>query len=123
MLSTTGCEGRMRPSPRRVWRKRPVITTLPSIGAYYACFYTASAVLLQEGCKFVKHSGVRSAVHQDLVKTGRLDVRWGDVYDQLFDSRYRADYIALAEFDAENAAELIREAEGFVLEMRRLLKG
>src|SRR5947208_2156058 len=44
--------------------------------AYYACFYAASAVLLQEGCKFVKHSGVRSAVHQDLVKTGRLDVRW-----------------------------------------------
>jgi uncharacterized protein (UPF0332 family) len=84
--------------------------------AYYACFYAASAVLLQEGCKFVKHSGVRSAVHQELVKTGRLDVRWGDVYDQLFDSRHRADYIALAEFDAEDAAELIREAEGFVLD-------
>jgi len=39
---------------------------------YYACFYAASAVLLKHGKKFVKHSGVRGAVHQDLVKPGLL---------------------------------------------------
>ena len=35
--------------------------------AYYACFYAASAVLPRMGKKFVKHSGLRAAVHQDLV--------------------------------------------------------
>jgi uncharacterized protein (UPF0332 family) len=28
--------------------------------AYYACFYAASAVLLNEGRHFVKHAGVRA---------------------------------------------------------------
>jgi len=32
--------------------------------AYYACFYAASAILLQEGVRFKKHSGVRAAVHK-----------------------------------------------------------
>jgi uncharacterized protein (UPF0332 family) len=41
--------------------------------AYYACFYAASAVLLRLGKKFVKHTGLRAAVHQDLVKTTKLD--------------------------------------------------
>ena len=40
--------------------------------AYYACFYAASAVLLAAGRKFTKHSGVRGAVHQDLVKPANL---------------------------------------------------
>ena len=32
----------------------------------------ASAVLLDSGKTFVKHAGLRGAVHQDLVKTGKL---------------------------------------------------
>jgi uncharacterized protein (UPF0332 family) len=45
--------------------------------AYYACFYAASAVLLSEGRKFVKHSGVRAALHLHLVKTARIDLQPG----------------------------------------------
>ncbi|OGA45733.1 MAG: hypothetical protein A3F74_08245 [Betaproteobacteria bacterium RIFCSPLOWO2_12_FULL_62_58] len=48
--------------------------------AYYACFYAASAVLLVAGRKFTKHSGVRGAVHQELVKPGLLDATWGRAY-------------------------------------------
>ncbi len=36
--------------------------------AYYACFYAASAVMLQQGKQFVKHAGLRSAIHRDLSK-------------------------------------------------------
>jgi uncharacterized protein (UPF0332 family) len=60
--------------------------------AYYACFYSASAALLESGSKFLKHSGVRAAVHRDLVKTGRLDPNWGNAYDLAFDMRLSADY-------------------------------
>ena len=31
--------------------------------AYYAAFYSASAVLLAQGRHFVKHTGVRAAIH------------------------------------------------------------
>lgn len=41
--------------------------------AYYASFYAASAVLLVAGRKFVKHSGVRGAVHQE--RTLRRELR------------------------------------------------
>ncbi len=45
---------------------------------YYACFYSASAVLLRRGRTYVRHSALRAAVHRELVKTGRLDAAWAD---------------------------------------------
>jgi uncharacterized protein (UPF0332 family) len=47
--------------------------------AYYACFYAGSAVLLSEGRKFVKHSGVRAASHRHSVKTGRIAPNRGNL--------------------------------------------
>jgi len=69
--------------------------------AYYGCFYSASAVLLREGKKFSKHTGV---------------------HDLVFQSRQRGDYQELVEFSFEEAEELIAQAEGFVDLMRKLLK-
>lgn len=90
--------------------------------AYYACFYAASAVLLREGEKFSKHTGVRAAVHRSLVKTGKIDTSLGRFYDLVFQSRQRGDYQELVEFSSEEAEELISQAEGFVEKMRGLLK-
>ena len=59
--------------------------------AYYACFYAASALLLRDGVRFTKHAGVRSAVHRDLVNTGRLERDFGETYDRLFAARQEAD--------------------------------
>lgn len=89
--------------------------------AYYVAFYAASALLLWHGKRFVKHAGLRSAVHRDLVKRGLLTVEWGKALDRLFESRQRADYLELAEVDAEEAAAMVAQAEGFAGEMKRLL--
>lgn len=89
--------------------------------AYYACFYAASAVLLKAGKKFIKHSGVRGAIHQHLVNTGLLDIKWGKVYDRIFENRQFADYIELFEFEEPQVSQMLSEAEGFLLEMKRLL--
>ena len=88
--------------------------------AYYASFYAASAVLLARGRHFVKHTGVRAAVHQTLVKPGQLEARLGRIYDRLFDARQRADYLALAEIAADEAASMVVEAGEFVLAMQAL---
>lgn len=89
--------------------------------AYYACFYSVSAVLLQAGGKFVKHAGVRAAVHRDLVKKDRIEPKWGRAYDRIFENRQSADYVELHEFKATEVAELLEQAEGFLNEMKRLL--
>ena len=41
--------------------------------AYYASFYAASALLLNEGLDTGKHSGVIALIHQHFVKNGRLN--------------------------------------------------
>ena len=40
--------------------------------AYYAAFYAASALLLNEGIDTSKHSGVIALIHQHFVKSGNL---------------------------------------------------
>jgi len=81
---------------------------------YYAAFYAASAVLLSEGRRFRKHSGVRAGVHQHLIRTGRLDEAWGRFYDQLSGDRQEADYVELAAFDPESVDETVRKAAELV---------
>jgi uncharacterized protein (UPF0332 family) len=88
---------------------------------YYACFYSASAVLLRRGRTYVRHSAVRAAVHRELVKTGRLDAAWGRFYDLAFGRRGQADYAELVAFDPTQVAEMVEKAEGFAAQMERLL--
>ena len=89
--------------------------------AYYACFYAASAVLLAMGRKFVKHSGLRAAVHKDLVKAGLLGTKWGKAFDRIFENRQFADYIELHRFEREQIDEIVSNAKEFVQEMHRLV--
>ena len=89
--------------------------------SYYACFYAASAYLLMLGKKFVKHSGVRGAIQQDLVKSGMLDAKWGKAFDHLFENRQAGDYLVLYEFEKAQVAEMLEQAKGFVGEIKKLL--
>lgn len=80
-----------------------------------------SAVLLNENRHFSKHSGVRAALHQHLIKSGRLQADMGAFYDQAFEERQEADYSGIAVFDAETVANRIRVAEEFVAHVKTLL--
>lgn len=63
--------------------------------AYYALFYAVSALLLEEGRRFTKHSGVRAAFNEEIVKPGRLSRGHGDLHNQLFRDRQEGDYVGL----------------------------
>ena len=89
--------------------------------AYYACFYAASAVMLQRGKQFVKHSGLRSAIHKDLVRPGHVAPEWGKVFDRAFEARQEADYLILFSFPSEQVEQVIQDSVGFVQVMRKLL--
>lgn len=90
--------------------------------AYYACFYAVSAVLLKLGKRFSKHSGVRSALHEHIVKTGKLSIELGKAYDRLFENRQEGDYLELVDFEKDQVEEAIQQAETFVSAVQELLK-
>ena len=69
---------------------------------YYACFYGASAALLAQDFVATTHGGLRTMVHQHLVKPGLLPLDMGRFYDTLFDNRQKGDYADLVRFDARN---------------------
>jgi uncharacterized protein (UPF0332 family) len=66
---------------------------------YYAAFYAVSALLMAHKLSFRKHSGVRAAFHQQFIKTGLLERKWGRLYDQLFEDRQEGDYVVFICFE------------------------
>lgn len=89
--------------------------------AYYACFYAASAVLILDERHFVKHAGVRSAVHEHLVHTGRIPKDIGDAYSALMETRQDADYKETGVWTSEKAAKALDTARRIVAALRNLL--
>ncbi len=89
--------------------------------AYYALFYAVSALLLENGRQFKKHSGVRDTFNKEFIKTGRIEKKYGDLYNQLFDDRQVGDYIALTGFDTEYVSEKIDACEAFLSQLSPML--
>jgi uncharacterized protein (UPF0332 family) len=89
---------------------------------YYACFYAVSAVLLQRGFQFKKHSGVRAAFHKHLVKSGLVSHDHGRLYDELFEARQRGDYIELVRFTEQQVKDWLQQATQFVNTITSLIK-
>lgn len=89
---------------------------------YYACFYAVSAVLIKEGLRFKKHSGVRAAFHQHIVKTERVNPNHGRFYDEIFEARQRGDYIELVRFESDLVKDWLSKAEQFVKVIQVLIK-
>ena len=89
--------------------------------AYYACFHLLTAIFLQEGLTLKRHSALRSALHERLIQSGRLDRRWGSVFDRLAELRTKSVYTALFALDAETGRAVVDDAGKLVAELRRML--
>ncbi len=88
---------------------------------YYACFYAVSALLLKDGKRFVKHSGVRATFHQDYIKTGQIQKEWGKFYDRMFKARQEGDYLELVVFETEYVMDVLEKTRKFVNELVKLI--
>ena len=89
---------------------------------YYAAFYAVSALLLDRGLDFKKHSGVRASFHRELVKTGEVEVEWGRFYDRLFDDRQEGDYLVLVVFESGYVKEQLERCGAFLMRIRPLVE-
>jgi uncharacterized protein (UPF0332 family) len=78
--------------------------------AYYAAFYAATALLLNEGLEFGKHSGVISHIHKEFIRTGRLDQQFGQDLNWLFELRNVGDYGETRHVPRPDAQQAIQAA-------------
>lgn len=91
--------------------------------AYYAAYHAAQAALLTEGQRGDTHTGVVTLFGLLLVKTGKLDRKWGKFLANLKDDREVGDYDALSYLDEDTARRAVREAEEFVATVERYVTG
>ena len=89
---------------------------------YYGCFYALTSVFYEQGKSFRKHTAVRAALHRDLIKTGKIDVKWGRFYNRVFDRRQEGDYEPLVNFESEQIKQFLQEAEQFIRVLEKMLK-
>ena len=89
---------------------------------YYGCFYAVTALLLQDGKQFSRHSAVMSEWNRSYVKTGKFDMRWSGFYQQLFNDRQESDYLPTTAFEHHDVEERIKQAEEFLRHIRSLIQ-
>jgi uncharacterized protein (UPF0332 family) len=88
---------------------------------YYACFYAVTALLLQDGKQFARHSTVKSEFVRNYIKSGLVDARWNKFYQKLFDDRQEGDYIPTATFETSDVSMRLQQAREFIALIRSLI--
>lgn len=89
--------------------------------AYYAMFYAAEAVLIEEGFEFSSHGAVHGAFGERFIKTARMGPQFHRYLLDAYRARQSVDYDAPADISAQDAETLLRRAQEFVLAIRQVL--
>ena len=84
---------------------------------YYSSFYLVSALLYKYDLKSETHNGAKTQFNLHFIKTGKLDIKFGKLYSNLFLWRQESDYTDFVDFDSETVVPLIEQ----VMEMNNLL--
>ncbi len=87
---------------------------------YYACFYAASALLLNRQLEATTHNGVKTLLSMNFVRTGHLTVEHGATYSLLFEKRQASDYSDFAYCDISMVNLLRPRAEAFINAVEKL---
>lgn len=89
---------------------------------YYSLFYNITALLLEKGVNFSKHTAVRSSFHREFIRTNMIDKNFGKLYDELFQARHQGDYMPLTEFDKDIITQQILDTESFLKTVKLLIE-
>ena len=88
---------------------------------YYACFYAANALLINDGHQTNTHSGVKSVLSMYYVKENKIDKSLIKTYGRLFNMRQRGDYEDCVIIEDDDITPLIEPAKKFIAEIERLI--
>lgn len=90
--------------------------------AYYCIYHSASAVLLAEGITAKTHDALKMMFGLHMVKTEKIDRKYGRLLSNLKDERESGDYDLFSDFQREDAESAVEQAEEFLREMKRYLR-
>ena len=88
---------------------------------YYACFYAAMALLINDGHDARTHSGVKTLVGQHYVKTGIINEELFKSYRKMFNLRQTGDYDDLVITTEDDITPLLEPAQSFITEIENII--
>jgi len=89
---------------------------------YYACFYAAMALLINDGHEAHTHHGVKTLLGLHYVKSGIIDIALSNAYQKMFNLRQTGDYDDLAILTEQDVTPLVAYAETFIDKIISLIK-
>lgn len=89
---------------------------------YYACFYAASAVLLDRHIGAKSHAGVLGMFSEKIVRTGEVSVDVFRVYSKLLGWRTKGDYSDMFDYTKEDLDMVIVPTRAFLDKVIPLVK-
>lgn len=90
--------------------------------AYYAVFHAARGLLVSVGIEVETHKGLVSMIGEHFVRPGRMSSRMGRLVSRMQRDREDADYSTGSVFTAEEATQMIADADIFLAEARKLVE-
>ena len=87
---------------------------------YYAAYYMATALLIQNGYSAQSHSGVIRLFSMYFIKTQKIPSEYGKILSQLFELRLTGDYDDLYNLDEERVKPFVELTAKFIKEVEKL---
>jgi len=88
---------------------------------YYACFYAAMALLINDGHEVRTHNGVRTLLGMYYVNTKIIDESLNQAYRKMFNLRQTGDYDDLSIILENDVRPLVVLAEKFISKIETLI--
>ncbi|MEI7489838.1 MAG: HEPN domain-containing protein [Bacteroidota bacterium] len=89
---------------------------------YYACFYMVDALLYGNQLSVKSHAGAKNQFNLNFIKTGKIPVEFGELFNELFDLRQEGDYGSKFEIEPPDIQTLIADTKRFIECLSALLK-
>lgn len=88
---------------------------------YYACFYSASALLLCHQVSAKTHSGVIGRFSEEFVRNGVFSVDEFRIYSKLLNWRSKGDYSDLFDFMKEDVQPMMEPVKNFIDKIKDMI--
>lgn len=88
---------------------------------YYACFYSATALLLYHQVPAKTHSGVIGRFSEEFVRSGIFSIDEFRVYSKLLNWRSKGDYSDLFDFEKEDVQPMMKPVKDFIDKVATLI--
>lgn len=88
---------------------------------YYAVFHAIHALFVANGINSKSHHGTNAQFHQNFIKTGIIDPKFGHFIALMENMREKADYDVIYDVSKEDLEALIPLAYDFVKQVETLL--